>query len=352
MTRIAIALCLATLAPFSVVSCKDTAAPAAPTTHSEANTSATETKSIPEPPAEAHESSSAHAAHAAPGPVTPPAADATAPENYPGLHNVVTYSAGLYSGALPEGDEGFESLEALGVRTIITVDGSAPDVAVATAHGMRYVHLPVGYNGVSPERTLEIARAIRDLPGPVYLHCHHGKHRSAGALGAAVVTLGLLTPEEALARMKVSGTAENYTGLFQCVADARPADAAKLNTASNAFPSVTKISGFAETMVAVDAHFDSIKAIEKAQWEVPADHPDLVPTAVAGDLHNLFRGLEDDRDVKVRPDDFKQWLKDAALHASAIETELTKPAPSVEVLAEQYKLLNQNCKQCHAKYRD
>ncbi len=348
MLRTATPYCLAILTVLAAVSCKDTSAPA--------------TKPVPTPTTAASKDSkpagataapsASNAGHAASRPLTPPAVDATAPVNYPGLHNVVTYSEGLYSGSVPEGDEGFESLNELGVRTIISVDGMAPDVADAEAHGIRYVHLPVGYNGVSPERTLEIARAIHDLPGPVYLHCHHGKHRSAGALGAAAVTLGYLTPKQATTRMRVSGTAENYKGLFKCVADAMPADAAKLNTASNAFPSISKPSGFTQTMVVVDEHFDSIKAVEEAQWTVPTDHPDLVPTAVAGELHNLFRGLDDDPEVKARPEDFKNWLKDAAEQAQALESELAKPTPSVEVLAAQFKLLNQSCKQCHAKYRD
>jgi cytochrome c556 len=286
------------------------------------------------------------------GRIAPPAADATQPADFPGAHNVVAYYAGLYGGSVPDGEVGFETLEKLGVRTIISVDGSAPDVELAKAHGMRYVHLPVGYKGVSAERTLEIARVIHDLPGPVYLHCHHGKHRSAGALGAAAVTLGYLTPEQAAARMKVSGTAENYRGLYKCVADATPADAARLSTASSAFPSISKISGFTQTMVVVDEQFDYIKAIEKAKWTVPSDHPDLVPTAVAGELHDLLRGLQEDPDVTARPDDFKQWLKDSAAQALAIEDELSKPAPSGEALAAQFKLLNQSCKQCHAKYRD
>ena len=57
-------------------------------------------------------------------------------------------------------------------------------------------------------RKLEIARALqlaRDR-GAVYVHCHHGKHRSAGAAGAAAVTLGWSTTAQATERLKVSGT--------------------------------------------------------------------------------------------------------------------------------------------------
>ena len=71
---------------------------------------------------------------------------------------------------------------------------------------------------------LELVRASRDAlrEGPVYVHCHHGKHRSAGAAGTVAVSLGWLTAEKAIERMKVSGTAPNYTGLYQCTAEAMP----------------------------------------------------------------------------------------------------------------------------------
>src|SRR5262249_21685483 len=89
------------------------------------------------------------------------------------IANLQTPCAGLFTGAQPEGAAGFDALREMGVRTIVSVDGARPDVAAAAARGMRYVHIPVTYAEVTTEQRLEIARAIRDLPGPVYLHCHH-----------------------------------------------------------------------------------------------------------------------------------------------------------------------------------
>ena len=107
------------------------------------------------------------------------------PRNYHGLHNVVAFFDGYLSGSAPEGDIGFEELERMGVKTIISVDGAVPAVERAKARGMRYIHLPIGYNGFDEKRRLELVRATRDAmkDGPVYLHCHHGKHRSAGRGG-------------------------------------------------------------------------------------------------------------------------------------------------------------------------
>jgi len=282
----------------------------------------------------------------------PPPPDAAKPVDVPGLHNVVTYHDGLYSGSVPEGEQGFESLAAMGVRTIISVDGAAPDLAEAKKHGLRYVHLPIGYGGFSKERELEIARAIRDLPGPTYVHCHHGKHRSAGAAGAAAVALGYLTPDAAVARMKVSGTAPNYTGLYQCVADADVVDKADLDRASAEFPELARTSGLVDMMVEIDEVFDHLKAVEKAAWMAPAEHPDLVPVAEAGRLENLLRRLIDDPDVKSKPAEFHAWLKLSADNAQALEDQLTSAPAAAEKLSATFKLIGADCKQCHTKYRD
>ncbi len=192
------------------------------------------------------------APHALATSIAPPPLDAPATIQMPGLHNVVTYAPNLVCGGVPEGAEGLRTLAAMGIKTIVTVDGAAPDVQGAAALGIRYVHLPIGYNGMDRARTLELARAIQDLPGPIYLHCHHGQHRSACALGAATVALGLNTPEQATERMKVSGTASSYKGLYGTVAATSRATAGELAAAGAAFPEVSKPSDLVGSMLEVD----------------------------------------------------------------------------------------------------
>ena len=280
-----------------------------------------------------------------------PSLAATQPVDYPGLHNVVAYANGLFSGSVPEGDAGFDSLARMGVKTIISVDGAQPDLERAKAHGMRYVHLPIGYNGMDKQRTLEIARAVKELPHPLYLHCHHGKHRSAGALGAAAVTLGLLTPTEATEKLKISGTAPNYTGLYQCVNVATLAAEDDLAKASNAFPESYKTTGMVQTMVEVDVVFDHLKAIEKAGWKAPADHPDLVPAAEAGRLADLLRNLKDDEQTKARPDEFAAEMLKASKEVEALETGIVA-AEAPATLSAKFKIVANSCKSCHTTYRD
>src|SRR4051812_7808168 len=64
----------------------------------------------------------------------------------PGIENLFALSRDLYSGGSPEGDEGFQTLQKLGIKTIITVDGAQPDLERAHAFGFRYVHLAHGYD--------------------------------------------------------------------------------------------------------------------------------------------------------------------------------------------------------------
>ncbi len=267
------------------------------------------------------------------------------------LENVFRVGDRVLSGAAPENEQAFEELQALGVKTILTVDGSAPDVKQAEAHGMRYVHIPVTYAEVTPEQQLEIAKAVRDLPGPIYMHCHHGKHRGPAAVASAEVLLGTMTPEEGVAFMKLAGTAANYTGLYACVAGAKPADKAAIDGVPSDFPSVAKPAGLVAAMVNVDVAFDHLGAIRAASWAVPTEHPDLVPAAEAGQLADNLRFGSQSEEARDLGDGFGEKLAAALAQASALEQKLLSSA-SKEELEANYKSLQSSCKSCHSEYRD
>lgn len=285
----------------------------------------------------------------------------SAPRDYPGIHNAVAFHDGFVSGSVPEGEAGFATLAAMGVKTIISVDGAEPDVANAAKHGMRYIHLPIGYNGFDETRRLELTRATRDAmaSGPVYIHCHHGKHRSAGAAAAVAVGLGWSTPEAMVARMKVSGTAANYTGLYACAQNATPVSMGMLDAIPADFPSVSHPKGMVKAMVAIDHAFDHLKAIEKAGWVTPADHPDLVPVAEAGQIADLYRLLINDERTREEGDDLAARFREDNAEASALEEMLAAlpkggvPTESQRTaLSAQFKTIAASCKECHAQYRD
>ncbi len=257
-----------------------------------------------------------------------PAASLPSPVDFPGIHNLVAFHDGFVSGSAPEGDAGLDSLAKLGFKTVISVDGAIPDVEGARKRGLRYVHLPIGYDGFDDARKAELVRAVRDLPKPIYIHCHHGKHRSAGAAGTIGVSLGWMSNAAAAERMKVSQTAESYKGLWACTAKAAPMMAAAIDAARADFPEITKPDSMVAAMVVIDEAFDRLKLVEKNGWKVPADHPDLAPAADAGKLADLLRLLVDDASLKLLDDagskDFAALLVDGAAKASTLEEALVQ----------------------------
>lgn len=276
------------------------------------------------------------------------------PTELEGLHNVVAFHDGFYSGAVPEGEAGFDSLKAMGVRTVISVDGAIPEVALAEARGMRYIHLPIGYNGFDETRKLELARATRDamLEGPVYMHCHHGKHRSAGAAGTVAVALGWAEPEAMVGRMKVSGTSPHYTGLYACTAEATVVDTSLLESIPANFTSISVPTGVVKSMVDIDVAFEHLKWIEKAGWRVPENHPDLVPAAEAGKLADLLRFLIDHERTLAKPPEYRELMVQNWQESSDLEEMLVSGEATVEALTAQMKLIASSCKACHVEYRD
>ncbi|MCC6660263.1 MAG: cytochrome c [Phycisphaerales bacterium] len=281
-----------------------------------------------------------------------PAVSDPAAASLPGLVNVVAYHDNFWSGSAPEGAQGFRTLKRMGVRTVISVDGMEPEVALAHEQGLRYIHLPIGYNGMTDARRAELARAARDAmkDGPVYIHCHHGKHRSAGAAAAIAVSLGWDRPGDAVERMKVSGTSPNYKGLYACAATATVLSAAQLDAVPGAFPEVSPPPGFVKGMVEIDQHHDNLKEIEAAGWTTPSGHPDLVPVAEAGRLADLLRYAAGSPAAAAKPADFAAHLLASAELAQAIEDGL--PARDAAALSAKFRLLGASCTDCHTKYRD
>lgn len=276
---------------------------------------------------------------------TPPIATAHA------LHNVYQLTPKLISGAVPGNAAEFDELKAMDIKTIITVDGATPDVNAAAERGMRYVHIPITYAEVTEDQVAELARAVRDLPGPIYIHCHHGKHRSPAAAAVVGVALGWVTPEQGVAFMKKAGTGANYTGLYACAAEAVVIDEGTLQRAPHDFPAIRKPKGITAAMVDIDGCYDRLGAIKAAGWKTPADHPDLVPVSEAGQLADHYRNSGEDPKAKSLGADFARRLTEAVQHATALEDSLAQNADN-EKLGKLWAPIVADCKSCHAAYRD
>jgi protein tyrosine phosphatase (PTP) superfamily phosphohydrolase (DUF442 family) len=282
----------------------------------------------------------------------PPAADSQ-PLTLAGLHNVFRITDQLYSGSSPEGDTGFASLKKLGIQTVISVDGARPEVERARKVGLRYVHLPIGYDGIPPEHGLRLAKAVRDLPGPVYLHCHHGKHRAPAA--AAVVQLCLdndCAVATAIAQMRRAGTDPHYIGLYAAPEKVRRPTAADLERIAADFPEVAQVPALAQLMVEIEQRWDNLKHARTAGWSAPADHPDIDPPHEALQLREHFREMARLADAKSRPEEFQRWLAESEQAAADLEDALrakSKPASAVD---KPFAAIRDRCSRCHSHYRD
>ena len=207
------------------------------------------------------------------------------------LPNPVRIHERVISGGLPEGEPAFAELRNLGVRTIISVNGAKPDVALAARFGLRYVHLPHGYDGIPPARVQELAKAVLELEGPIYIHCHHGKHRSPAAAAVACVASGLTPPNSAMSILELAGTSPKYRGLFEAVEHSQPLAPEFLHGLQVDYTEIAELPPLAEAMVVLEQFHGRVAAIAQAGWRAPAEHPDLDPAHQALLLREQFTEL-------------------------------------------------------------
>jgi protein tyrosine phosphatase (PTP) superfamily phosphohydrolase (DUF442 family) len=268
------------------------------------------------------------------------------------LHNAHRVTGDLISGAAPETEQAFKDLEALGVKTIVSVDGAKPDAEAAKRYGMRYVHLPITYSGVSAGEGQRIAKALKELDGPIYLHCHHGRHRAAAAVAVACVLNGSLKPEQAEAVLETFGTGENYKGLWQAARDARPMDAAALARVKVEYVETAKIPALAERMVEIDHVWDDVKALQASGWQRPPDKPGLDAAHQALQLQEHLRESGRGEDAGGKPPEFHNLLTQSDAAAGALHKALSPSPPDVTAADAAFKRVATSCTACHKTYRD
>jgi hypothetical protein len=267
------------------------------------------------------------------------------------LPNAVRLHEKVLSGGAPEGDSAFAELRELGIQTVISVDGAKPDLATAQKFGMRYVHLPHGYDGIPEQVATELAKAVRDLPGGIYIHCHHGKHRSPAASAVACVGAGLITRLEAAKVLQIAGTSRDYRGLYRSVDQAQLFEKALLDQLQADFPASATLPAMAEAMVEIEHVHDRLKAIESAGWTTPVDHPDVVPHHEALLLREHFRELLRTDELKAKPEQFQRLTKESEAASQALEDAL-KSGVDPTAASKLFATISSNCKSCHQQFRD
>ncbi len=274
----------------------------------------------------------------------------------PGVPNLYQLSTKLYSGGTPEGPAGFATLKELGIRTIISVDGAAPDVEEAFRHGIHYIHLPMGYDGVPRDLAVGIAKIVEErFPdrgpiGPFYVHCHHGLHRGPAAAVAAWRCLdSRCTAELATAFLQTAGTDPHYEGLYSSVQAMSPATPFELAPSKLEFTS--KVSDLAQEMVRIDESWDRIKLFRKSDWKSPQGDP-------ANEVLQLlehFRELARTPETAKRAEGYRKFLTEAVKQTEDLEKSLRSSENSSlrkGQLESAFQAVGRTCKACHNEYRD
>ena len=270
------------------------------------------------------------------------------------LHNVFRVNARLYSGNGPGDEAAFRELAKLGVKTIISVDGAPPKLALARKFGMRYVHLPIGYDGVPQARAAELTKAAQtaEADGPVYLHCHHGKHRGPAAVAVVCRALDGWGVEKADAFLKQAGTAPDYAGLYRDVGAFRPPTAEELARLPAQFPESVTTAPLVEAMVAIDEHFDTLKAAQKTAWREIPGHPDITPAQASTLIWQRLRELARDPDTKKRGADYEIMLTESEQAADTLRQLLRDSTGETAARDAAFHRAWKSCATCHKAHRN
>jgi len=267
-----------------------------------------------------------------------------------GLEHYRRWSDKIAQGGEPVGEVAFENLAALGIRTVLSVDGAATDVETAHEWGLRYVHIPIGYDGITDEQALEIVKAVEASEGPVYVHCHHGLHRGPAAAGIARIGVDGLDAAQALKDLEASGCSRNYPGLYRDVGKFSKPSAAVLAAVSADLPEVRVPVGVKASMSYIDRRWDFVNAGAKAHWGKLEKHPDVDVAHEAGMIENTLRSLVADHGKHAADARFVEMMK--AAHTASVELETAIRAHQSEQADAAHKRLKNACDACHEVYRN
>jgi protein tyrosine phosphatase (PTP) superfamily phosphohydrolase (DUF442 family) len=273
------------------------------------------------------------------------------------LERVFRLTDDLYSGAAPEGVDGFAALASMGVRTILSVDGARPQVELARQFGLTYIQIPIGYGGISRETSLRLVKAAVVAEGPLYVHCHHGRHR--GPAAAAVMCRGTAdwSADQAIRWLEKAETGRQYQGLYQSVRSFEPPSKEDLSEIPNRFPEIDAVSDLVSSMVEIDQHWEHLVRAKKSDHAGDADRVGRNLAEEALLIQEGFRELQRLAEVEERGGEFIELLRGAEKNAERLHSSLLAwgeaPTENRFMAVESARRgVSQQCAQCHHKFRD
>jgi len=251
----------------------------------------------------------------------------------------------------------FSTLAEQGVRTVLSVDGATPQLKLAAEHGIEYIHVPIGYDGVSEHEAGMLANVARSVSTPLYVHCHHGRHR--GPVAAVIVAMAAndLDHAQAVHVLEEAGTGDQYAGLWQAVRsyEPPPADARLPSLVSQA-----SVDTLATCMVSIDLAFERLMLCRDANRQTPTEHPDIELSHELLMLNEAFqesvRFAEKSRQQIAQQE--TQSAESTLLHelkqSESLSVELQRASKQRDwnALSEGLDRLKTSCQQCHEVHRN
>ena len=282
--------------------------------------------------------------------------------DFSSLHNVFVLSDQVISGSEPLDETAFAQLQQFGVRTLLSVDGKVPDAEMAARFGMRYVHVPIQYTGIEEHEQLEIAKTFRELEGPFFVHCFHGKHRGPAAAALGRLVLDGAEREIVLAEMRQwCGTSSNYEGLYRTIAECEVPSEDETRALEWDFPAAHALGGFRAMMSAAPRMEDHLELLADRDWQLDPEHPDIDAVQEATQLADAFQQSMEMDEVRAEPEHFRDLLARStersvdlrdALIAMRAAAEPDAAAQQGELAQEAFTDVQQLCVDCHRAYRN
>jgi hypothetical protein len=226
---------------------------------------------------------------------------------------------------------------------VISVDGAEPDIAAAEAAGLKYVHLPIGYDAVPRSRIVELVTGIRESPHPVYIHCHRGLHRGPAAAVAACRAAGILSSDTDIEALLLEmGTAPKYTGLFRDAGAAKPLTFQERKSIRvSDLPSVASVKPLTHQMVELEHEWEHWGKDIAAETEWTTENAALA-TTLAERLIEAGRLMDETPESAALR---SALIADGRWFAETVESRADAPEAVMQ-------LMKQRCDNCHARFRD
>jgi len=136
----------------------------------------------------------------------------------PGLDSVGRVAFGIYRGAQPE-PEGYATLKAMGIRTVINLRTRHGERKAVEAAGMRYVEIPMSFWKDVDPAVVRMALSVMTDPvnQPVFVHCSRGVDRTGVVAAVYRMEVDGWSEAEAEAEMEAFGFHEIWSQLKEYV---------------------------------------------------------------------------------------------------------------------------------------